>query len=120
PTSGPDSMGETAENVAAERNISRPDQDAFALRSQQRAAKAQASGFFDEEIEPVIVPGGKAGPVTVAKDEHIRADTTMEGLAKLKNFVRDPGTVTAGNASGVNDGAARVIVGSEGAVEQVW
>src|SRR5437588_714858 len=115
---GVDQMPETAENVAEDYQVGRKDQDAFALRSQQRAAKAQASGFFDEEIEPVIVPGGKAGPVTVAKDEHIRADTTLEGLAKLKNFVRDPGTVTAGNASGVNDGAAAMIIASEAAVKK--
>ena len=115
---GVDAMPETAENVAEDYQVGRKDQDAFALRSQQRAAKAQAAGFFDEEIEPVIVPGGKAGPTTVSKDEHIRADTTMEGLAKLKNFVRDPGTVTAGNASGVNDGAAAMIVASEAAVKK--
>jgi 3-oxoadipyl-CoA thiolase len=115
---GVDAMPETAENVAEDYQIGRKDQDAFALRSQQRAAKAQASGFFDEEIEPVIVPGGKAGPTTVSKDEHIRADTTLEGLAKLKNFVRDPGTVTAGNASGVNDGAAAMIIASEAAVKK--
>jgi 3-oxoadipyl-CoA thiolase len=115
---GVDAMPETAENVAEDYQIGRKDQDAFALRSQQRAAKAQASGFFDEEIEPVIVPGGKAGPTTVNKDEHIRADTTLEALAKLKNFVRDPGTVTAGNASGVNDGAAAMIIASEAAVKK--
>src|ERR1041384_4393616 len=113
-----DAMPETAENVAEDYQIGRKDQDAFALRSQQRAAKAQATGFFDEEIEPVIVPGGKAGPVTVSKDEHLRPDTTLEALAKLKNFVRDPGTVTAGNASGVNDGAAAMIIASEAAVKQ--
>jgi 3-oxoadipyl-CoA thiolase len=96
---GVDAMPETAENVAEDYQISRKDQDAFALRSQQRTAKAQASGYFAEEIEPVIVPGGRAGPVTVDKDEHPRPDTTMEGLAKLKNFVRDPGTVTGIPAS---------------------
>src|SRR3954451_24504851 len=117
---GVDAMPDTAENVAEDYQVGRKDQDAFALRSQQRAAKAQASGFFDEEIEPVIVPGGKAGPMTVTKDEHIRADTTMETLAKLKNFVRDTGTVTAGNASGVNDGAAAMIIASEAAVEKQW
>jgi 3-oxoadipyl-CoA thiolase len=115
---GVDAMPETAENVAEDYQISRKDQDAFALRSQQRTAKAQASGYFAEEIEPVIVPGGRAGPVTVDKDEHPRPDTTMEGLAKLKNFVRDPGTVTAGNASGVNDGAAAMLVASEAAVKK--
>jgi 3-oxoadipyl-CoA thiolase len=111
-------MPETAENVAEDYQVGRKDQDAFALRSQQRAGKAQASGFFDEEIEPVIVPGGKAGPVTVSKDEHLRPGTTAEDLAKLKNFVRDPGTVTAGNASGVNDGAAAMIIASEAAVKK--
>ena len=115
---GVDAMPETAENVAEDYQVGRKDQDAFALRSQQRAAKAQAAGFFDEEIEPVIVPGGKAGPVTVSKDEHLRPDTTLEALAKLKNFVRDPGTVTAGNASGVNDGAAAMIIASEAAVKK--
>jgi 3-oxoadipyl-CoA thiolase len=115
---GVDAMPDTAENVAEDYQVGRKDQDAFALRSQQRAAKAQAAGFFDEEIEPVIVPGGKAGPVTVSKDEHIRPDTTLEGLAKLKNFVRDPGTVTAGNASGVNDGAAAMIIASEAAMKK--
>src|SRR6185295_15030087 len=115
---GVESMTDTAENVAEDYQVGRKDQDAFALRSQQRAAKAQAAGFFDEEIEPVIVPGGKAGSTTVGKDEHLRPDTTMEALAKLKNFVRDPGTVTAGNASGVNDGAAAMIVASEAAVKK--
>jgi 3-oxoadipyl-CoA thiolase len=114
---GVDAMPETAENVAEDYQVGRKDQDAFALRSQQRAAKAQAAGFFAEEIESVIIPG-KAGPVTVDKDEHLRPDTTLEALAKLKNFVRDPGTVTAGNASGVNDGAAAMIVASEAAVKR--
>ena len=115
---GVDAMPETAENVAEDYQVARKDQDAFALRSQQRAAKAQAAGYFAEEIEPVVVPGGKAGPVTVDKDEHLRPDTTMEGLAKLKPFVRDPGTITAGNASGVNDGAAAVLIASEAAVKR--
>ena len=115
---GVDAMPETAENVAEDYQVARKDQDAFALRSQQRAAKAQASGYFAEEIEPVIVPGGKAGPTTVDKDEHIRPETTLEVLAKLKNFVRDPGTVTAGNASGVNDGAAAMLIASEAAVKK--
>ena len=105
-------MPETAENVAEDYQVARKDQDAFAWRSQQRAAKAQAAGHFAEEIEPVIVPGGKAGPVTVDKDEHLRPDTTLEGLAKLKPFARSPGTVTAGNASGVNDGAAAMCSAS--------
>jgi 3-oxoadipyl-CoA thiolase len=114
---GVDSMPETGENVAEEFQVSRADQDAFALRSQQRAAAAIASGFFEGEIVPVTVPGGKAGPVTVDKDEHPRPDTTAAALAKLKPIVRDPGTVTAGNASGVNDGAAAMILASEAAVK---
>jgi 3-oxoadipyl-CoA thiolase len=115
---GVDAMPETAENVAEDYQIARKDQDAFALRSQQRAAKAQAAGYFAEEIVPVTAPGGKAGPVTVDKDEHLRPDTTMEALAKLKPFVRDPGTITAGNASGVNDGAAALLIASEAAAKK--
>ena len=115
---GVDQMPETAENVAEDYQVARRDQDAFALRSQQRAARAQAAGYFAEEIEPVVVPGGKAGPVTVEKDEHLRPETTIEGLAKLKPFVRDPGTITAGNASGVNDGAAAILIASEAAVKK--
>jgi 3-oxoadipyl-CoA thiolase len=115
---GVDAMPETAENVAEDYQVARKDQDAFALRSQQRAAKAQAAGFFKEEITPVTAPGGKAGPVTVDKDEHLRPDTTAEALAKLKPFVRSPGTVTAGNASGVNDGAAAMLIASEAAAKQ--
>ena len=103
---GVDAMPETGENVAEEFQVSRADQDAFAIRSQQRAGKAIAAGYFAEEITPVSVPGGKAGPITVDKDEHPRPETTLEGLAKLRPIVRNPGTVTAGNASGVNDGAA--------------
>ncbi len=114
---GVDSMPETGENVAEEFQVTRADQDAFALRSQQRAGKAQADGYFAEEIVPVAAPGGKAGPVVVDKDEHPRADTTLEGLAKLKPFVRNPGTITAGNASGVNDGAAAMILASADAVK---
>jgi 3-oxoadipyl-CoA thiolase len=110
---GVDSMPETAENVAEEYQVARTDQDAFALRSQQRAGKAAAAGYFAEEIVPVEAPGGKAGPIVVDRDEHIRADTTLEALAKLKPFVRNPGTITAGNASGVNDGAAALILASE-------
>jgi len=115
---GVDSMPETGENVADEYQVSRADQDAFAFRSQQRAGKAIASGYFAEEIVPVEVPGGRAGPVTVDKDEHPRPDTTKEGLAKLKPFVRSPGTITAGNASGVNDGAAAMILASEAAAKK--
>ena len=115
---GVDAMPETAENVAEDFQVARKDQDAFALRSQQRAGKAQAAGFFAEEIAPVEVPGGKAGPIVVDKDEHPRPDTTLEALAKLKPFVRNPGTVTAGNASGVNDGAAAMIIASEAAAKE--
>jgi len=114
---GIDSMAETGENVAEEYQVSRADQDAFALRSQQRADKAMAAGYFAEEIVPVEV-AGKGGPVTVEKDEHPRPDTTLEGLGKLKPIVRDGGTITAGNASGINDGAAAVILASAGAVKR--
>src|SRR5882757_11565512 len=115
---GVDSMAETGENVAEEYQVARADQDAFAVRSQQRAGKAIASGYFAEEIVPVEISGGKAGPVTVDKDEHPRPETTLEGLTKLKPIVRNPGTVTAGNASGVNDGAAAMILASEAAVKK--
>jgi 3-oxoadipyl-CoA thiolase len=111
---GVDSMAETGENVAEEYQVSRADQDAFALRSQQRAANAAAAGYFAEEIVPVEV-AGKGGPVTVDKDEHPRPGTTLDALAKLKPIVRDGGTITAGNASGVNDGAAAVILASKAA-----
>lgn len=114
---GVDSMPETGENVAAEFEISRAGQDAFAIRSQQRAGKAIAAGYFAEEITPVTIPGGKAGPTVVDKDEHPRPETTLEALAKLKAPFRNPGTVTAGNASGVNDGAAAMILASEAAVK---
>ncbi|WP_439572202.1 3-oxoadipyl-CoA thiolase [Phreatobacter sp.] len=115
---GVDSMPETGENVAEEFQVSREAQDAFALASQHKAGKAIASGYFAEEIVPVEVPGGRGGPVIVDRDEHPRPDTTAEGLAKLKAFVRQPGTVTAGNASGVNDGAAAMIIASAAAVEK--
>jgi 3-oxoadipyl-CoA thiolase len=115
---GVDSMPETGENVAEEFQVARKDQDAFALRSQQRASKAIAAGYFAEEIVPVEVPGGKGQPIVVEKDEHPRPDTTLEGLAKLKTPFRNPGTVTAGNASGVNDGAAAMILASEDAVKR--
>jgi 3-oxoadipyl-CoA thiolase len=111
---GVDSMPETGENVAEECRISREAQDCFALRSQQRAARAQAAGFFAEEIVPVELPG-KKGPTVVDRDEHPRPETTFEGLSKLKPAFRTPGTVTAGNASGVNDGAAALILASEDA-----
>ena len=114
---GVESMPETAENVAAEFGIGRTDQDAFAWRSQQRAAAAQARGFFQGELVPVTVPG-KAGPTLVAEDEHPRPETTLDALAKLKPVVRADGTVTAGNASGVNDGAAALIIASEEAARR--
>jgi len=115
---GVDAMPETGENVAQEHQISRADQDAFALRSQQRAGRGQASGFFAQEIVPVAVPAGKAGSVSVAQDEHPRPDTTLEALAKLRPIVRGDGTVTAGNASGINDGAAALVLASARAVEK--
>jgi 3-oxoadipyl-CoA thiolase len=115
---GVDSMPETGENVAEEFQVARKDQDAFALRSQQRAGKAIAAGYFAEEIVPVEAPGGKAGPIVVDKDEHPRPDTTLEALTKLKTPFRNPGTVTAGNASGVNDGAAAMILASADAVKR--
>jgi 3-oxoadipyl-CoA thiolase len=115
---GVDAMGETGENVAEDYQVARQDQDALALRSQQRAAKAAAVGYFAEEIVPIEAPGGKAGPITVSMDEHPRPETTMEQLAKLRAAFRNPGTVTAGNASGVNDGAAAMIIASAGAVER--
>lgn len=106
------SMAETAENVAEKYNVDRASQDRFALASQQKAAKAKAAGIFAQEIEPVAIPG-KKGPVTVSEDEHPRADTTLEGLAKLPTPFRKGGTVTAGNASGINDGAVAMFVASE-------
>ena len=112
---GTHSMAETAENVAAEWKVSRADQDAFALRSQQRAGAAIAAGRFDDEIVPVTVPQRK-GPVTVSADEHPRPDTTLEALSRLKPIVRPDGTVTAGNASGINDGACAILLASEEAV----
>jgi acetyl-CoA acyltransferase len=113
---GVDSMPETGENVAEEFQVTREDQDAFALRSQQRAAAAQASGVFAGEIVPVSIPGRKGETRVVDTDEHPRGDTTLEGLSKLPTPFRENGTVTAGNASGVNDGAGAVIVASEAAV----
>ncbi len=114
---GVDSMAETGENVAEEFQVTRADQDAFALRSQARAAKAAAAGYFAEEIVPVAAPGGEAGPIVVDKDEHPRPDTTLENLQKLKPIVRNLGTITAGNASGINDGSAAIILASEDAAK---
>lgn len=112
---GIDSMPETAENVAAEFNVSRADQDAFALRSQQRYGRAQANGFFDAEITPVEIPQKKGESVRFTVDEHPRVDTTLAMLAKLKGVVKPDGTVTAGNASGVNDGSCALLLASEAA-----
>ncbi|WP_134496440.1 3-oxoadipyl-CoA thiolase [Microvirga pakistanensis] len=115
---GVDSMPETGENVAEEFRVSRADQDAFALRSQQKAAAAQASGRLAREIVPVTIPRRKGESVIVDRDEHPRADTTLEQLAKLPTPFRRDGTVTAGNASGVNDGAAALIIASEEAMRR--
>ncbi|NMG27623.1 3-oxoadipyl-CoA thiolase [Aromatoleum evansii] len=115
---GIDSMPETAENVAQEFGVSRADQDAFALRSQQRWSAANERGFFGREILPVEIPRKKGDPVIFSVDEHPRADTTLEGLAKLKGVVRPDGSVTAGNASGVNDGACALLLASEDAVRR--
>jgi acetyl-CoA acetyltransferase family protein len=109
---GVDSMPETGENVAEDFGVSRQDQDAFALRSQQRAASAQVSGRFAREIVPVSIPQRKGDPLLIEKDEHPR-ETSLDALAKLPTPFRKNGTVTAGNASGVNDGAAALIVASE-------
>lgn len=114
---GIDSMPETAENVAADFSVSRADQDAFALRSQQRVAAARKSGRFAAEIAPVAIPQRKGEPKIVEHDEHPR-ETSLEALAALKPFVRKNGSITAGNASGVNDGAAALIVASEAAVKK--
>jgi len=115
---GTDSMPETGENVAAEFTVSREDQDAFAYRSQQRAAAAMKNGVLAEEITPVTITPRKGPPITVDKDEHPRADTTLEALAALKPVVRSNGTITAGNASGINDGACAVLMASEEAVKR--
>jgi 3-oxoadipyl-CoA thiolase len=114
---GVDSMPETAQNVADEYQVSRADQDAFALRSQQRAAAAQTRGTFEPEIAPVEIKDRKGNMTRVEKDEHPRPDTTVEALARLAGIVRPDGSVTAGNASGVNDGAAALIVASGDAAE---
>jgi 3-oxoadipyl-CoA thiolase len=116
---GVDSMPETGENVAADFHISREHQDAFAFRSQQRAARAQQDGVFAEQIVPVTVPQAKgAAPVIIERDEQLRPDTTLDGLAKLKPVVHAGGTVTAGNASAINDGAAALLLASASAVEK--
>ena len=115
---GTDSMPETGEIVAEEFHISRADQDAFALRSQQRAAAAMKAGRLAEEIFSVPIPQKKGDPLLVSVDEHPRADTTLEALAKLKGVVKPEGTVTAGNASGINDGACALLLASEAAVKK--
>ena len=112
-----ETMPQTAENVAEQFNINRADQDKFALTSQQRTAAAQANGFFDKEIIAVTIPQRKGDPIVVAKDEHPRA-TTIEALTKLKPVVKAEGTVTAGNASGINDGAAALLIASDEAVKK--
>ncbi len=115
---GIDSMPETGENVAAQFGVSRADQDQFALRSQQRTAAAYARGFFESELVPVEIPQRKGKSISVVRDEHPRAETTLEQLAKLPTPFRANGTVTAGNASGVNDGACALIVASEAAARR--
>jgi len=114
---GVDSMPETAENVADDYHVNREDQDAFAVRSQAKASAAQANGRLAKEITPVTIPQRKGDPIVVDRDEHPRA-TNMEALAKLRPIVREGGTITAGNASGVNDGAAALIIASEAAAKK--
>ncbi|MGK5034015.1 3-oxoadipyl-CoA thiolase [Janthinobacterium sp. LB3P118] len=115
---GIDTMPETAENVAVEFGISRADQDGLALRSQQRWAAANAAGVFEREIVPVAVPQKKGEPKMVTMDEHPRPDTSLDMLAKLKGVVKPDGTVTAGNASGLNDGACAILLASAAAVDK--
>ncbi|EPL7762063.1 3-oxoadipyl-CoA thiolase [Acinetobacter baumannii] len=114
---GVDTMPQTAENVAEQFNVNRADQDQFALVSQQRTASAQAKGFFSKEIVAVEIPQRKGEAVVIDTDEHPRTSTTLEGLSKLKPVVKADGTVTAGNASGINDGAAALLIASDEAVQ---
>ena len=114
---GVDSMPETGENVATDYNVSRADQDLFALRSQQKAARAQQDGTLAQEIVPVTIPQKKGDPLVVSRDEHPR-ETSLEALAKLKGVVRPDGTVTAGNASGVNDGACALLLANEASAKR--
>jgi 3-oxoadipyl-CoA thiolase len=114
---GVDTMPQTAENVAEQFQINRADQDLFALNSQQRTAAAQAKGYFKQEIIPVTIAQRKGDAIVIDTDEHPRASTTLEGLSKLKGVVKADGTVTAGNASGINDGAAAVLIASDQAVQ---
>ena len=113
---GVETMPQTAENVAEQFGINRADQDQFALESQKRTAVAQEKGFFDQEIIPVVIPQRKGEAVVINKDEHPRASTTLEALNKLKPVVKADGTVTAGNASGINDGAAALLIASDDAI----
>ncbi|CAD9196267.1 3-oxoadipyl-CoA thiolase [Acinetobacter bohemicus] len=115
---GVETMPQTAENVAEQFKISRIDQDKFALESQKRTAIAQQNGFFDKEIIPVTIPQRKGEPIVISQDEHPCASTTAEGLAKLKPVVKADGSVTAGNASGINDGAAALLIASDEALEK--
>ena len=115
---GTDSMGETAENVAVKYQVNREDQDLFALRSQQKAAAASERGRFQEEINPVMIPQKKGDPIAFSKDEFIKPATSKEILAKLKPAFRENGTVTAGNSSGINDGAAVLLIVSESYLQQ--
>ena len=115
---GVETMPQTAENVAEQFNVNRQDQDQFAYNSQQRTKAAQDKGFFAKEIVPVTIPQRKGEPVVVDTDEHPRPQTTLEALAKLKGVVKPEGTVTAGNASGINDGAAALLIASDAAAEQ--
>ena len=115
---GTDSMAETAENVAEDFHIARPDQDTFSLRTQQRWAKAYASGFFRNEVLPVSIAQKKGEPKVFDTDEHPRSDTTFDNLAKLKPIVKPNGTVTAGNASGINDGSGALLLASEAAARK--
>ena len=115
---GIESMGETAENIAEQHRVSREDQDAFALNSQIKTARAVEAGVFADEIVPVVIPKPKGGDVVVDRDEHPRPSSTIEGLAKLKPSFRANGTVTAGNASGVNDGACALLVASAAAARE--
>ena len=115
---GVDNMGQTAENVAEQFHVSRADQDAFALRSQHRAASARAAGVFAEEIVPVEIPQKKGEPKRVELDEHMRPDTTIEALAKLRPAFREGGSVTAGNSSGLNDGAIALLMASDAAMRE--
>ncbi|MBN6512228.1 3-oxoadipyl-CoA thiolase [Acinetobacter pittii] len=114
---GVDTMPQTAENVAEQFNVNRADQDQFALVSQQRTASAQAKGFFSKEIVAVEIPQRKGDAVVIDTDEHPRASTTLEALSKLKPVVKAEGSVTAGNASGINDGAAALLIASDEAVQ---